>query len=119
MLRAAVAMLDAPDLRLLRVSRIYETEPVGLREQPMFLNAVAEFESELTPLEILARAQGVERALGRVRTVRNGPRTIDVDLILCGDAVVDTAELTVPHPRYKERGFVLEPLGELRPDLVG
>jgi 2-amino-4-hydroxy-6-hydroxymethyldihydropteridine diphosphokinase len=117
MLRSAVAKLQAPDLRLLRVSRIYETEPVGLREQPWFLNAVAEFESELSPHQLMERAQGVERELGRVRTVRNGPRNIDVDLLLCGDAVVNTPELTVPHPRYRERWFVLDPLLELNPDL--
>jgi 2-amino-4-hydroxy-6-hydroxymethyldihydropteridine diphosphokinase len=113
MLRSAIALLEAPDLKLLRVSSIYETEPVGLKEQPWFLNAVAEFESDLSPHELLARAQGVEQKLGRVRTVRNGPRNIDVDIILCGDAVVNTPELTVPHPRYKERRFVLDPLNEL------
>jgi 2-amino-4-hydroxy-6-hydroxymethyldihydropteridine diphosphokinase len=117
MLRRAVELLQAADLRLVRMSSVYETEPVGLREQPMFLNAVAEFESELSPQDLLARAQAVEQALGRVRTIRNGPRTIDVDLLLCGDAIVDTPELTVPHPRYKERRFVLEPLLELNPEL--
>jgi 2-amino-4-hydroxy-6-hydroxymethyldihydropteridine diphosphokinase len=121
MLRSAVEKLQAPDLRLLRLSSVYETEPVGLpvgwKEQPWFLNMVAEFESKLTPRELLARAQRVERELGRVRTVRNGPRTIDVDLLLCGDSIVNEDDLVVPHPRYLERRFVLEPLLELHPEM--
>ncbi len=99
MLRSAIEKLQAPDLRLLRVSSIYETEPVGLKEQPWFLNTVAEFESSLPPRELLNRALLVEQALGRVRTVPNGPRTIDVDLLLCGDLVVRKDDLVVPHPR--------------------
>jgi 2-amino-4-hydroxy-6-hydroxymethyldihydropteridine diphosphokinase len=117
MLRAAIEKLQAPDLRLLRVSSIYETEPVGLKEQPWFLNTVAEFESSLPPRELLNRALLVEQALGRVRTVPNGPRTIDVDLLLCGDLVVRKDDLVVPHPRYRERRFVLDPLLELNPEL--
>jgi len=112
-LRLAIEKLQAPDLRLLRVSSIYETEPIGLKEQPWFLNMVAAFESTLAPHELLSRAQQVEQELGRIRTVTNGPRTIDVDLLLCGDTIVRSAELDVPHPRYRERRFVLEPLVEL------
>ena len=117
MLRAAVEMLQAPDLRLLRVSSVYETEPVGFKEQPWFLNQVAEFESELSPRELFNRAKAVERELGRVPTFQNGPRNIDIDLILCGDAVVQSEDLVVPHPRYRERRFVLDPLLELNPEL--
>jgi 2-amino-4-hydroxy-6-hydroxymethyldihydropteridine diphosphokinase len=117
MLRAAVAKLDAPDLRLLRSSGIHETEPVGYRDQPRFLNQVAEFESELSPRDILNRAKAVERELGRVPTFVNGPRNIDIDLILCGDTVVNDGDLIVPHPRYSERSFVLDPLRELNPEL--
>jgi 2-amino-4-hydroxy-6-hydroxymethyldihydropteridine diphosphokinase len=112
-LRLAIEKLQAPDLRLLRVSSIYETEPIGLKEQPWFLNMVAAFESGLPPRALLSRAQQVEQELGRIRTVANGPRTIDVDLLLCGDTIVRSAELDVPHPRYRERRFVLEPLVEL------
>jgi 2-amino-4-hydroxy-6-hydroxymethyldihydropteridine diphosphokinase len=112
-IRAAVAQLDAPDLRLLRMSSIRETAPVGLIDQPLFLNAAAEFESELPPRELLKRALNVERELGRVRTVRNGPRNIDVDLLLCGNLMVNEPDLVVPHPRYTERRFVLDPLREL------
>ncbi len=117
MLRAAVERLNAPDLRLLRVSSVYETEPVGFREQPWFLNQVAEFESDLAPRELLNRAKAVEKELGRVPTFVNGPRNIDIDLLLCGDAVVQSEDLVVPHPRYRERRFVLDPLLELNPDL--
>lgn len=117
MLQSAVEKLQAPDLRLLRVSSIYETEPVGYREQPWFLNQVAEFESELSPRELFHRAKNVEHELGRVPTFVNGPRNIDIDLILCGDAVVESDDLVVPHPRYRERRFVLDPLLELNPDL--
>lgn len=116
-LRSAVEQLTAPDLRLLRLSGLYETEPIGLRDQAWFLNQVAEFETDLMPLQLLRRAQKVERALGRRRTVRNGPRTLDVDILLFGSAVVDCDDLTVPHPRYHERRFVLAPLAELNPAL--
>ena len=109
--------MQARDLRLRRASSLYETEPMGLREQPWFLNQVAEFETELFPLQLLQRIQTIEQKLGRKRTVINGPRTIDIDILLYGDAVVKTAELDIPHPRYSERRFVLEPLAELNPAL--
>ncbi len=87
--------------------------PVGLVEQPMFLNAVAEFESDLPPRELLNRALAIELEMGRVRTVPNGPRNIDIDLLLCGDLEVNEPGLIVPHPRYREREFVMKPLREL------
>lgn len=114
LIRTAAARLEAPDLALIRLSSIYETEPVGMLDQPLFLNAVAEFESELEPRELLNRALAVERQLGRVRTVPNGPRNIDIDLILCGDLTVNEPDLIVPHPRYREREFVMRPLRELQ-----
>jgi 2-amino-4-hydroxy-6-hydroxymethyldihydropteridine diphosphokinase len=109
----ALDELQGRGLRSRRLSSLYETEPVGLREQHWFLNQVAEFETELFPLQLLQRIRRVEKALGRRRTVVNGPRTIDIDILLYGNAVVKTADLTVPHPRYRERRFVLEPLAEL------
>jgi 2-amino-4-hydroxy-6-hydroxymethyldihydropteridine diphosphokinase len=118
MLRSALDALNGPDLRLLRVSSLYETEPVGLREQPWFLNLVAEFETELVPLDLLHRTQSVERALGRQRSVPNGPRSIDIDILLYGDVVMKTAELEIPHPRYAERRFTLAPFVELNPELL-
>ncbi|MES1261838.1 MAG: 2-amino-4-hydroxy-6-hydroxymethyldihydropteridine diphosphokinase [Acidobacteriota bacterium] len=116
-LRSALRQLEAPNLRLQRVSGLYETEPVGLRNQAWFLNLVAEFETELMPKQLLHRAQRVERELGRQRTIPNGPRTVDVDVLLYGNAVIRCDELVVPHPRYHERRFVLAPLAELNPAL--
>ena len=116
-LRQALEELQTPDLRLCRSSSLYETEPMGLREQAWFLNQVAEFETELLPLALLRRIHEVETKLGRRREVLNGPRTIDVDILLYGNTVMKTAELQIPHPRYRERRFVLEPLAELNAEL--
>jgi 2-amino-4-hydroxy-6-hydroxymethyldihydropteridine diphosphokinase len=112
-LSRALDKLQARDLRLRRKSGLYETEPMGLREQPWFLNQVAEFETELLPLQLLRRTGKIEKKLGRKRTVIDGPRTIDIDILLFGVYVLNTEDLTVPHPRYRERRFVLEPLAEL------
>jgi 2-amino-4-hydroxy-6-hydroxymethyldihydropteridine diphosphokinase len=100
-----------------RVSSIVETEPWGVTDQPRFLNAVAEIETELAPGALLDRLLDIERDLGRVRTERWGPRTIDLDLLLYGDRQENTPSLTLPHPRLHERLFVLEGLSELCPDL--
>jgi 2-amino-4-hydroxy-6-hydroxymethyldihydropteridine diphosphokinase len=117
LLRQALEKLEAPDLHLLRTSSVYETEPIGLRDQAWFLNLVAEFETALLPRQLLHRAQQVERELGRRRTVVNGPRTLDADILLYGRTIMDCDELTIPHPRYAERRFVLAPLAELNPAL--
>ena len=117
LLRSALDGLNGPDLRLLRVSSTYETEPIGLREQRWFLNLAAEFETELFPKQLLHRIQKIERDLGRRRTVPNGPRTIDIDILLYGNSVIATDELQIPHPRYRERRFTLAPLAELNPEL--
>lgn len=117
LLQSALDALNRPDLKLLRASAIYETEPIGLREQRWFLNMAAEFETELFPKQLLYRIRKIEVDLGRVRTVRNGPRTIDIDILLYGNAVVRTEELEIPHPRYRERRFTLAPLAELKPGL--
>lgn len=104
----------------LRLSSIYETEPVDVVGQPRFLNAVAAGTTRREPRELLAAAHAVERALGRNRSVerRRGPRTIDIDLLLCEGRLSDDPELTLPHPRLAERAFVLVPLLELEPDLA-
>jgi 2-amino-4-hydroxy-6-hydroxymethyldihydropteridine diphosphokinase len=114
---AALEALNAPDLRLLRRSSLYETEPIGFKDQGWFLNMVAEFETDLFPKQLLQRMQKVELGMGRVRTVRNGPRSIDIDILLYGNAVIQTTELEVPHPRYRERRFTLAPMAELNPGL--
>jgi len=100
------------------VSRVYETDPVGGPEQDAYLNAVTAVDTELTPQELLALAHELERAARRVRNERWGPRTLDVDLLLFDDEHLDTAELTIPHPRMWERGFVLAPLRDVAPTLV-
>lgn len=115
-LNAALSALQGPDLRRVRVSSLYETEPIGLREQAWFLNMAAEFETDLFPLQLLHRTQRVELDLGRRRAVRNGPRTIDIDVLYFGSTVMQSGELTIPHPRLHERRFVLEPLAEIAPE---
>jgi 2-amino-4-hydroxy-6-hydroxymethyldihydropteridine diphosphokinase len=116
-LAAALDELSAPELRVRRVSSLYETEPMGLRAQRWFLNLAAEFETDLFPRQLLHRAQRVEKQLGRKRGALNGPRPIDIDILLFGNFVVRTPELEVPHPRFRERRFVLAPLAELNPGL--
>ena len=114
-LRRAVESL--PDV--VGVSRVYATEPVGgPPDQGEFLNVVVELDTELEPRELLEVAQRLEQEAGRIRTVRWGPRTLDVDVLLVGDLVVDEPDLLVPHPRLWERRFVVAPLAELAPDLV-
>lgn len=115
-LREAIARL-APDVRVLRVSPVYETEPVDYTDQAWFLNLVVEAETELAPAELLARTAAIELALGRVRTVPNGPRTVDIDILFYGGAVLATPEMEIPHPRMAARRFVLAPLADLAPDL--
>jgi 2-amino-4-hydroxy-6-hydroxymethyldihydropteridine diphosphokinase len=117
MIQTALNGLNTPDLRLQRVSSLYETEPIGFREQGWFLNCVAEFETELFPKQLLHRMQKVEIEMGRIRSVKNGPRNIDIDILLFGNVVMNTGELEIPHPRYRERRFTLAPLAELNPSL--
>ena len=116
-LGAAIRKLDSPELRFVRASGLYEAEPIGLKEQPWFLNQVAEFETTLFPRQLLKRTKKIENELGRKRGVRNGPRTIDIDILLYGSAIVRASDLEIPHPRFRERRFVLTPLAELNPDL--
>jgi 2-amino-4-hydroxy-6-hydroxymethyldihydropteridine diphosphokinase len=113
-IRAAVAEL--PDV--VAVSPLRETDPVGVTDQPRFLNGVAALETELAPRELLDVLLAVELRLGRERRERWGPRTIDLDLLLYGDEVIDEDGLKIPHPRLHERRFVLEPLADLAPQLV-
>lgn len=103
---------------VLRVSSLYETEPVGGPEQDRYLNAVVVFETDLRPEEVLAELQAIEAAHDRERGVRWGPRTLDLDLVATDGEPVATASLVVPHPRSGERRFVLEPLAEVWPEAV-
>lgn len=119
-IRDALELLAAdPELEVEAVSTIRETDPVGVVDQPRFLNGALRLTTELAPRPLLERLLAVEQQLGRVRSgERYGPRTIDVDLLLYGDEIIDEPGLRVPHPRLAERRFVLEPLAELDPDLV-
>lgn len=104
--------------RVTGVSGIYETAPQGYSDQPAFLNMVARLETPLAPVPLLERTRTIERERGRIRTFLNAPRTLDIDILLFGDRVVDEEDLTIPHPRMRERAFVLVPLLELDPGLV-
>jgi 2-amino-4-hydroxy-6-hydroxymethyldihydropteridine diphosphokinase len=112
-LREALERLEAAGIRVARRSSIYETEPRDLRDQPWFLNAVVEVETDLFPLQLFAHIQNVEREMGRRRLTPKGPRNIDIDILFYGRSVIDTADLQVPHPRIAQRRFVLEPLSEI------
>ena len=99
------------------VSSFYETEPVEVTAQPMFLNCVVALDTEMLPKQFMRAVLDIEREMGRRRTQGKGPRNIDIDILLFGNAVIDTSELTVPHPAMHERRFVLEPLMEIAPDV--
>jgi 2-amino-4-hydroxy-6-hydroxymethyldihydropteridine diphosphokinase len=116
-LARARALLESADLQITRASSIYETEPRDLLNQPWFLNQVLEAQTTLFPRQFLARAKKIEREIGRTRTVANGPRVIDIDILLYGESIVRADGLEIPHPRLADRRFVLEPLAELVPDL--
>lgn len=115
-LRGAIARLSELG-SVSRVSALYETEPVEVAgQQPWFLNCAAAVETELAPLEFLKSLLAIEHTMGRERTEPKGPRTIDIDIIFFGDEVLDTKELSVPHPAMQHRRFVLEPLAEIAPE---
>ena len=106
---------NVPGVAVVRVSSLIETTPVGGAPQGNYLNGVVEIETTLWPRKLLKRLQEIENALGRVRAERWGPRTIDLDILLCGDEIVREPELTIPHPLMHERAFVLGPLAEIAP----
>ena len=99
------------------VSSFYETEPVELAAQPWFLNCAAKLDTEKMPRQLIAGILNVKKSMGRQRTQKNGPRIIDIDILLFGTSVIDIPSLTVPHPKLHERRFVLEPLAEIAPDV--
>jgi 2-amino-4-hydroxy-6-hydroxymethyldihydropteridine diphosphokinase len=116
-LEAGLVKLIGWDFSVQRISSVYETEPVENTDQRWFLNLVVEAATELFPMQLLWRIGKVEHSLGRVRTVPKGPRTIDIDILFYGRAVIHSTTLDVPHPRIAARRFVLAPLAELAPDL--
>lgn len=106
------------DTKITKISSIIETLPVGGPPQEKFLNAAIEIQTNMSPRKLLKNLQMIESELGRLRTVKNGPRTIDLDILFCRDMQIREKDLIVPHPRIKEREFVLTPLREIAPDLV-
>lgn len=117
--RSAIAALGKlPKTRLVRASSLYRSAPIGYKEQPDFVNAVAEIETELAPDALLKELLEIEARFGRARTFHNAPRTLDLDLLLYGNQVIAQLGLAVPHPRMHERAFVLAPLAEIAPDTV-
>jgi 2-amino-4-hydroxy-6-hydroxymethyldihydropteridine diphosphokinase len=114
-LRELAAM---PETRLVTASSLYRSAPVGYRDQPDFVNAVARVETALKPRALLDQLLGIERRHGRVRKFPNAPRTLDLDIVLYGDLELDEPRLTIPHPRMCERAFVIVPLAEIAPDAV-
>jgi 2-amino-4-hydroxy-6-hydroxymethyldihydropteridine diphosphokinase len=117
--KALEAIGTLPGTKVVRVSSFLSTEPWGATDQPRFLNAVAEIRTRLEPLPLLEELKRLESELGRVPTYQWGPRAIDFDIILYGQRVVDLPELHIPHPRYREREFVMQPLREIAPELAG
>ncbi|MCX7599465.1 MAG: 2-amino-4-hydroxy-6-hydroxymethyldihydropteridine diphosphokinase [Armatimonadetes bacterium] len=115
---ALVRLARIAGLRLCRVSSVYETEPVGITEQPRFLNMVVEIGADLHPEKLMAELLRVEQAMGRVRDIRWGPRLIDLDLLLWDGPPLVGQQVELPHPRLMERSFVLIPLAEIVPGLV-
>jgi 2-amino-4-hydroxy-6-hydroxymethyldihydropteridine diphosphokinase len=119
-LRQALDILKRESVAVTKQSSVYETAPQDVADQPWFLNMVLECRTSLLPLQLLNLLLGIEREIGRVRQaqMRRGPRPIDLDILLFGDALIQLPQLTVPHPRMLQRRFVLEPLLEVAPDLI-
>jgi len=111
----ALRRLNEACIQVLKTSSLYRTEPVGYTAQPWFLNCVAEVATDLMPLQLVRRCQAIEREIGRRPGPKNGPRVIDIDILLYENAVVRSPEVTIPHPRMDERRFVLVPLSEIAP----
>ena len=114
---AFAALDDLPQTRLLATSALYRTAPVGIADQPEFVNAAASIETTLTPAALLDALLAIEQQFGRVRGEKNGPRTLDLDILLYADQIITTPRLTLPHPRLHLRAFVLYPLADLAPAL--
>lgn len=118
-IREAIDMLNEHEaIKIVKVSPTYNTAPVGYTDQADFLNAAVAIDTTLSPRELLAVCLDIEQRLGRVRTIRWGPRTVDIDIIFYDDLIIDDGILTVPHPRMHERGFVLQPLYDIAPNAV-
>jgi 2-amino-4-hydroxy-6-hydroxymethyldihydropteridine diphosphokinase len=114
----AIELLKEKGIEILKASKMHETEPWGVKEQPRFINMAAEIKTDMAPHELLKLLKDIEKKMGRAETIRWGPRVIDIDILLWGDLILKTPELTIPHPLMHGRKFVLEPLSEIAPDAV-
>ena len=117
-LRQALKFLTGHGDAVQQVSPVYETDPVGYADQPAFLNCVCLLETDLKPDDLLSTVKGIEGLVGRTPTFQNGPREIDIDILLYGDVMMDTETLIIPHARIEERAFVLVPLADIAPDVM-
>jgi 2-amino-4-hydroxy-6-hydroxymethyldihydropteridine diphosphokinase len=115
-LKFGLSALEERGVHVIRTASVYSTEPKELIDQPWFLNTAIEAETVLEPEELMRVCQEIERARNRLRKVPNGPRSLDIDIILFGERVMQTSAITIPHPRYTQRRFVLEPLAEIAPE---
>ncbi len=116
--QAMLELASLPTTEVVAASSLYRTKPIGLENQPDFINAVVRLRTQLTPDALLGELQHVELRHGRIRREKNGPRTLDLDLLLYDDVVFDSSNMTIPHPRMHERVFVLLPLGEIAPHCI-
>lgn len=114
--KAIILISNICDIK--NVSPLYLTEPVGYTEQEWFVNCIVEVETETDPNKLLSSVKSIEKKLGRTKTMKNGPRTIDIDIVFYGDQIVKTKDLVIPHPRLHERLFVLQPMMDLNPGFV-
>ncbi|MDP2923304.1 MAG: 2-amino-4-hydroxy-6-hydroxymethyldihydropteridine diphosphokinase [Candidatus Omnitrophota bacterium] len=115
---AIVCLKNTPSISIEKISSIIETEPVGGPAQPKYLNAVIKIKTDLSARKLLGILQEIEQKFGRIRTVKNGSRTIDLDILLYGDEIIDEPDLQIPHPRMLEREFVMKPLLEMEPNVT-
>jgi 2-amino-4-hydroxy-6-hydroxymethyldihydropteridine diphosphokinase len=116
-LKEALRLLGE-SLEIASVSSVYDTEPVGVGEQPRFLNLMCCINTDIGPMQLLSLIKGIESSMGRDLSLRNAPRVIDIDIILYGDTIMKSPELIIPHPRMRERAFVLVPFAEIAPEVV-
>ncbi len=116
--KQALRLMNTAQTQVLQVSSFYQTSPVGYTDQPDFINAAAKIQTRLEPLELLDFLQEIERSLGKNITVRWGPRSIDLDIVLYDNLIINQERLQIPHPRMLERSFVLIPLAEIAPEII-
>lgn len=117
-IRDALALLSTLNITILKRSTIMESDPVGGPPQQKYLNAVIKAKTSLSPQDLLINLKSIEHQMGRIKTIKNGPRPIDIDILLYDNVHIQTSTLTIPHPRMLERDFVLRPLKEIEPDII-